>query len=337
MGAGQVLRDEERDFGANRFRLTVRLTDEAPPRDHVSAAHCLAFAGDRIVLARHVTRDWTIPGGHVEPGESVEEAMRREALEEAGAVVGRASLLAVERIERLSGPRSERYPEPAFQVFFVAPVVGTLVAPTALEECTESRLFAPDDARVAPGWVQDLPALYEAALAWARDHLCGGCEFVYDEADHPGATEAIRAGVAAFAQLLRSSPPAMLAVRPAPSVWSPVEYACHLRDVLLVQRERAIRALVAPRPDGEPPRSPPMYGNDRVEVEGYDSTAAEDAARQLVDAADLFTNVLDRLDGDGWSRTLVYNYPVERERTLRWLAVHTLHEVVHHLGDASVA
>ena len=170
-----VLRDEEREFGPppRRFRLTVSLTDEWPPEAHVSAVHCLAFSGEQLVLARHVSRGWTIPGGHVEPGETVIEALRREALEEAGVVVGEPTLLAVERIERLSGPVSltpsgRPYPEPAFQVFFVAPVADALVAPSTLEECTESRFFSPDEARVAPGWCQDLPALYEAALSWAR-------------------------------------------------------------------------------------------------------------------------------------------------------------------------
>ena len=332
MASEVVVRDEEREFGPNRFRLTVMLTDELPPRDHVSAAHCLAFAGDRIVLARHVEREWTIPGGHVEPGESVEDAMRREALEEAGVVVGRPSVLAVERIQRLSGPRSERYPEPAFQVFFVAPVVAPLVAPTALEECTESRFFAPDEARVAPGWVQDLPDLYEAALAWAEDRLCGGCGFVYDEDESGDAAAAILSGVAAFAEVLRSGTAAP-SVRPSPEVWSAVEYGCHLRDVLLAQRERAIRALVAGEDGLEPPRLPPMHRDERVALEAYGSTPAADVARQLVDAAALFTNLLDRLDAERWSRTLVYNYPTERERSLRWLAVHSLHEVVHHLAD----
>ena len=188
---GTVLRDEERELGPapTRYRLTVSLTDESPPDDHVSAVHCLAFAGDRLVLARHVERGWTIPGGHVEPGETVLEAMRREALEEAGVVVGIPTLLAVERIERLSGPPStaRRYPEPAFQLFYVAPVVGELVAPSTLEECTESRLFSPEEARVAPGWCQDLPSLYEAALAWAQEHLCGSGDVVSDESAH-GAT-----------------------------------------------------------------------------------------------------------------------------------------------------
>ena len=34
-----------------------------------------------------------------------------------------------------------------------------------------------------------------------------------------------------------------------------------------------------------------------------------------------------------WARVLVYNYPERMERDLRWVAVHTLHEVVHHGAD----
>lgn len=55
-------------------------------------------------------------------------------------------------------------------------------------------------------------------------------------------------------------------------------------------------------------------------------------ARQLCDAASLFTNVLSRLDDD-WQRTVIYNYPTPTERSLAWVAVHTLHEVEHHLLD----
>jgi hypothetical protein len=42
---------------------------------------------------------------------------------------------------------------------------------------------------------------------------------------------------------------------------------------------------------------------------------------------------LARFDPDVWERTLMYNYPAPWERSLRWVAVHTQHEIVHHLGD----
>src|SRR4051794_40053942 len=335
---GRVLREGEWEFGPgpSTFAMRLELTRRMPPIDHISTAHCLAFDGDRIVLARHVEREWTIPGGHLEPGEPVEDAMRREAREEAGAVVGVPSLFAVERIERIAGPPiSERYANPSYQVFFVARLVS-LTAPTALEECTESRRFTPDEARAAPGWVQEHREFYEAALAWAKGpdfaQDCDECGFVYDEGDAPGAADAIRAGVGELADLLRSTPAMESHRRPAPDVWSMIEYGCHVRDVLLVQRERVLLARHAT--DG-PPELAAMLRDERVESEGYNDLAAEDVARQLTDAAALFANVLDRLDDDAWGRTLIYRFPVVWERTLRWVAVHTVHEVRHHLHDVT--
>jgi hypothetical protein len=47
----------------------------------------------------------------------------------------------------------------------------------------------------------------------------------------------------------------------------------------------------------------------------------------------MFTNVLSRLDDADWERRVVYGYPSTLERSLRWVAVHTVHEVRHHLLD----
>ncbi len=111
-------------------------------------------------------------------------------------------------------------------------------------------------------------------------------------------------------------------------LWSPLEYGCHVRDVLLVQRERVLAARRVEQPSFDP-----MGRDERVEHDGYAEQEPRDVARQLTDAALLFANVLDRLDPEDWGRTVMYNYPKQFERSLRWVAIHTLHEVQHHLLD----
>ncbi|MEQ4208901.1 DinB family protein [Actinopolymorpha sp. B17G11] len=158
---------------------------------------------------------------------------------------------------------------------------------------------------------------------------CNECGFTYDLG---GATEAgpsIRAGAEEYATLLRRTDPAVT-TRPAPTVWSPLEYGCHLRDVLLVQRERVLHARRTQQPAPEP-----MGRDERVEHDGYADQDPADVARQLTDAAQLFAHVLSRLGRGDWERTLVYNYPEPTVRSLRWVGVHTLHEVRHHLLDAN--
>lgn len=50
-------------------------------------------------------------------------------------------------------------------------------------------------------------------------------------------------------------------------------------------------------------------------------------------AAHLFANVLDWISANDWDRTAVYNDPRQSERSLRWVAVHTAHEVSRHSLD----
>jgi hypothetical protein len=157
------------------------------------------------------------------------------------------------------------------------------------------------------------------------DH-CDECGFTYELAGAESSGPTIGDLVEELAAVL-GDPAADLRDRRDPDVWSPLEYACHMRDVLLVQRERV---LAARRTDT--PSFAPMGRDERVVHDGYAEQDPAAVARQARDAAALFANVLTRL-GPDWERTVAYNYPVRTERSLRWVAVHTVHEMRHHLLD----
>ncbi len=156
--------------------------------------------------------------------------------------------------------------------------------------------------------------------------LCEECGFDYILDDADTASSDIVGGIAALSAVLQSGTD--LGRRREPDKWSPLEYGCHMRDVLLVQRERVLAARWMDTPTFDP-----MGRDERVEFDGYAGQAPIDVVRQLNDAASMFANVLDRMPAEVWDRTVIYNYPKPWERSLRWVAVHTVHEVRHHTLD----
>lgn len=127
---------------------------------------------------------------------------------------------------------------------------------------------------------------------------------------------------------LTSSEVDALRRRVRPDVWSALEYACHVRDVLLVQRERLYLALVEDTPDFAR-----MYRDERVILARYNEQDADEVADQLTAATRLAAQAFAGLDEKQWRRRLIYNYPGPVGHDVAWLAAHTVHEIRHHLGD----
>ena len=140
------------------------LSSQLPPAERIATALVLAFDRDRLLQTHLAARGWDIVGGHIEPGESPEEAARREAYEEAGARLRELHVLGYQRL-RLFGPRpdSYRYAYPdSYQVFYWAHIEALdKFIPT--EEARERALFAPGDAGELP-FVRTLSELYLVTL-----------------------------------------------------------------------------------------------------------------------------------------------------------------------------
>ena len=116
--------------------------------------------------------------------------------------------------------------------------------------------------------------------------------------------------------------------RPDAGTWSPLEYACHVRDVLLVQRDRLYVALVEDNPTFSP-----MYRDDRVELGAYADEDAGEVATHIEVAARLLARTFAVLDPVLLDRTCVYAYPSVAARSLVWLGAQTIHEAEHHATD----
>lgn len=153
---------------------------------------------------------------------------------------------------------------------------------------------------------------------------CDQCQYDYASVAREDLSERLRQETKTLVNEYESVE--LLHERPQPEVWSALEYACHVRDVLEVQRDRIDLAQVENIPVFEP-----MGREERAA--GYGAENPKRVAKALLDNSDRLADTLDALDEAGWARTGMYNYPVRSERSVEWIATHTIHEVVHHHAD----
>lgn len=158
---------------------------------------------------------------------------------------------------------------------------------------------------------------------------CDQCGFVYGSVGAADIPDAMRALSSRYRDvLLQSDVAGLVRMRPAPDVWSAIEYAGHVRDVWLVQRDRAVLALVE-----DTPSYPRMFRDERTDLLGYQGEDVAEVAGEVVMAANLMAKLFEGLDPGQLARPCIYNYPEPSERDVAWLGHHTLHEATHHLGD----
>jgi S-DNA-T family DNA segregation ATPase FtsK/SpoIIIE len=156
---------------------------------------------------------------------------------------------------------------------------------------------------------------------------CAECGYAYDVA--ASALSSRLAGVAVrYQTALAGRAGAVLRTRPDVTTWSALEYTCHVRDVLLVQRDRLYVALAA-----DDATWPPMYRDARPTLARYNQQDPATVLNQLAVAGELAADAFSDLDAAQLARTFTYNYPTPAPHDVLWLGRHVIHEAEHHLAD----
>jgi hypothetical protein len=162
---------------------------------------------------------------------------------------------------------------------------------------------------------------------WVLERPCPECGVDAGSIPREELAERARAAIAPWQDVL-SRPD--VAQRPAPSVWSPLEYAEHVRDVNRVFEERLRLMLTEDDPQF------PNWDQDATAIEeryGEQDPAVVSAA--LAVAGEELAARLASVPDDGWTR------PGRRSNgsvfTVESLGRYYLHDVLHHLHDVGAA
>lgn len=158
---------------------------------------------------------------------------------------------------------------------------------------------------------------------WVLDRACPECGFDAAEVEPTTIGEQLRAGAPRWRAVL-ARPGAR--DRPADSVWAPVEYGCHVRDMMDLFGHRVRLMTAEDGPDFAD------WDQDAAAVEArYDAADPAEVADQIAASADSFTAALRAVVD--WSR------PGYRSNgsnfTLATLSVYGLHDYLHHLDDVA--
>jgi 8-oxo-dGTP pyrophosphatase MutT (NUDIX family) len=108
--------------GGLTFLVSSYPSGEPAPLDYVTSVRALVFREDQVLVVRDPTSTHILPGGRREPGETLEETLRREVLEETGWQIDAVSLLGFRHFRHLGPkPPGYLYPYPDFvQMIYTA-------------------------------------------------------------------------------------------------------------------------------------------------------------------------------------------------------------------------
>ena len=116
--------------------------------------------------------------------------------------------------------------------------------------------------------------------------------------------------------------------RPHPSVWSPLEYGCHVRDTCRMYHARLTLILLIPNPHY------PNWNQDQTALDDdYPAQNPATVATQLRTAAHTLADAFAALSDTQWQRPSTRSDGAHF--TTESFARYFLHDPIHHLHDAT--
>jgi hypothetical protein len=158
---------------------------------------------------------------------------------------------------------------------------------------------------------------------WVLDRPCQECGYDAGAVPVEQVATRLRANAAQWEQVLRREDAVR---RPRPDVWSPLEYACHVRDVHALYLQRLERMLTEEDPSYD------NWDQDATAVERcYAEQDPDVVSAELAGAAAALADRFDTVSGPAWQRR--GRRSDGASFTVDTFSRYLLHDVEHHLWD----
>lgn len=160
---------------------------------------------------------------------------------------------------------------------------------------------------------------------WVLDRPCPECGFDATAVSVAEVADLVRDNVARWPAVLDR---ADVRRRPSPDQWSPLEYACHVRDVFRLFDQRLHLML-----DEDDPTFANWDQDTTAVADRYDEQDPMVVSRELVSAGNQMAASLSAVRTDQHGRTATRSDGARF--TVETFARYLIHDPVHHLWDVS--
>jgi hypothetical protein len=161
---------------------------------------------------------------------------------------------------------------------------------------------------------------------WTLQRRCPDCGLSAGEVEPSEVPNRVAMAAGEWVQILTSNPG--VGVRPSATVWSPLEYGAHVRDVLWLFDARVAMMLVEDEPTF------PNWDQDETAIaERYAEQDPDVVADELAGAAAALTRRLAGLEPSQLDRR--GRRSDGADFTVATLSQYGLHDVAHHLWDVT--